>query len=165
MESVKMRSVLFVCTANRCRSPMAEALFKQEVARRGETAQWQIQSAGTWTEPGLPATQFSQMVMERRQIDLAPHRSQPVDGELLRAAGVILVMTQNHRESLLVEFPEIAGRVYLLSQLVDRKFDIEDPYGGSLADYEVCADDIQNILTHGWTRLIELCDRLASPPA
>ena len=77
---------------------MAEVLFKQEVVRRGEAGQWQIQSAGTWTEPGLPATQFSQVVMARRQIDLAEHRSQPVDGDLLRAADVILVMTHNHRE-------------------------------------------------------------------
>jgi len=158
-----MRSVLFICTANRCRSPMAEALFKQEVVRRGETAQWQVRSAGTWTEPGLPATQFSQMVMERRQLDLTQHRSQLVDGELLRTADIILVMTQNHRESLQAEFPEIAERVYLLSQLVDRKFDIEDPYGGSLDDYEICADDIQKILTNGWTRLAELSDRIASP--
>ncbi len=138
---------------------MAEVLFKQEVVRRGEAGQWQIQSAGTWTEQGLPATQFSQVVMARRQIDLAPHRSQPVDGELLRAADVILVMTHNHRESLQAEFPEIAERVYLLSQLIDRKFDIEDPYGGSLDDYEVCADDIQKILTNGWARLVELIDR------
>ena len=158
-----MRSVLFVCTANRCRSPMAETLFKQEVARRGEAAQWQIQSAGTWTEQGVPATQFSQIVMARRQLDLTQHRSQLVDGELLRTADIILVMTQNHRESLQAEFPEIAERVYLLSQLVDRKFDIEDPYGGSLDDYEICADDIQKILTNGWTRLAELSDRIASP--
>jgi protein-tyrosine-phosphatase len=138
---------------------MAEVLFKQEVVRRGEAGQWQIQSAGTWTEQGLPATQFSQVVMARRQIDLAPHRSQPVDGELLRAADVVLVMTHNHRESLQAEFPEIAERVYLLSQLIDRKFDIEDPYGGSLEDYEVCADDIQKILTNGWARLVELIDQ------
>jgi len=157
-----MRSVLFVCTANRCRSPMAEALFKQEVVRRSEAGQWQIQSAGTWTEAGVPATQFSQVVMERRQIDLTQHRSQPVDGELLRAADVILVMTHNHRESLQAEFPEIAERVYLLSQLIDRQFDIEDPYGGSLDDYEACADDIQKILTNGWARLVELSDRMVS---
>ena len=157
-----MRSVLFVCTANRCRSPMAEALFKQEVMRRSEAGQWQIQSAGTWTEPGVPATQFSQVVMERRRIDLTQHRSQPVDGELLRAADVILVMTHNHRESLQAEFPEIAERVYLLSQLIDRQFDIEDPYGGSLDDYEACADDIQKILTNGWARLVELSDRMVS---
>jgi protein-tyrosine-phosphatase len=139
---------------------MAEVLLKQEVARHGEALQWQIQSAGTWTEPGLSATQFSQTVMARRQIDLAEHRSQPVDAELLCAADVILVMTHNHQEALRAEFPEIANRVYLLSQLVDRSFDIEDPSGGSLDDYEVCADDIQNILTNGWAYLVELTDRV-----
>jgi protein-tyrosine-phosphatase len=139
---------------------MAEVLMKQEVARRGETRQWKIQSAGTWAEPGLPATQFSQAVMARRQLDLAKHRSQPVDGDLLRAADVILVMTRNHQEALQAEFPDIAPRTYLLSQLVDRKFDIEDPYGGTLDDYEVCADDIQNVLTNGWARLVELTDRV-----
>jgi protein-tyrosine-phosphatase len=141
---------------------MAEGLLKQEVARRGEALHWQIQSAGTWTEPGLPATQFSQTVMARRQIDLAEHRSRPVDGELLGAADVVLVMTHNHQEALNAEFPEVADCVHLLSQLVDRSFDIEDPYGGSLEDYEVCADDIQNILITGWTRLVELVDRAVS---
>ena len=85
-----------------------------------------------------------------------------MDGELLRAADVILVITHNHRESLQAEFPEIAERVYLLSQLIDRQFDIEDPYGGSLDDYEACADDIQKILTNGWARLVELSDRMVS---
>jgi len=155
-----MRSVLFICTANRCRSPMAEGLFKQEVARRGEALQWRIQSAGTWAEPDLPATQLAQTVMAQRQIDLTGHRSQPVDGELLREADVILVMTHNHQEALQAEFPEIAPRVYLLSQLVDRSFDIEDPYGGTWDDYAVCADELQSILTDGWPRLVELIDRV-----
>ena len=139
---------------------MAEVLMKQEVARRGEARQWKIQSAGTWAVPGLPATQFSQAVMARRQLDLAEHRSQPVDGDLLRAADVILVMTRHHQEALQAEFPDIAPRTYLLSQLVDRKFDIEDPYGGTLDDYEVCVEDIQNVLRNGWSRLVELTDRV-----
>lgn len=141
---------------------MAEVLLKQEVARRSAALHWQIQSAGTWTERGLPATQFSQTVMARRQIDLAEHRSQPVDGELLRATDIVLVMTHHHQEALQAEFPEIADRVYLLSELIDESFDIEDPYGGSLDDYEVCANEIQNILTYGWTRLVELTDRVVS---
>ena len=144
---------------------MAAALLWQQVSQRGEESQWQIRSAGTWTEPGLPATQFSQAVMARRQIDLTGHRSQPLDGSLLQAANVILVMTRNHQEALQAEFPEVGGKVYLLSQLIDRKFDIDDPFGGSLADYEVCADDIENILTHGLARLAELADRAVSTQA
>lgn len=139
---------------------MAEGLFKQELAHRGEETQWQVQSAGTWTEPGLAATQFSQMVMARRQIDLTQHRSRLVDSDLLRAAGVILVMTHHHQEALQAEFPEVADKVYLLSQLVDRNFDIEDPYSGSLEDYEACADELQHLIDNGFARLVELMDRM-----
>jgi len=144
---------------------MAAALLRQQVSQRGEECQWQIQSAGTWAEPGLPATQFSQAVMTRRQIDLTEHRSQPLDSSLLQAANVILVMTRDHQEALQAEFPEVGGNVYLLSQLIDRKFDIDDPYGGSLNDYEVCANEIENILTHGSVRLAELADRAVSAQA
>ena len=158
-DQIAPKSVLFVCTANQCRSPMAEALLKSLVARRGEADRWQIQSAGTWTEPGRPATQLSQVVMRQRNIDLSDHRSRLIDANLLVAASVILVMTRHHQEAIQAEFPEIQHKVYLLSQLVDRSFDIEDPYGGSLDDYELCATDLQNILTDGYDRLVELVDR------
>src|SRR5512139_359600 len=92
------RSVVFVCTANQCRSPMAEALLKSLAARRGEADRWQVRSAGTWAEPGRPATQLSQAVMRRRSIDLSGHRSHPIDAEILGAAAVVLVMTRNHQE-------------------------------------------------------------------
>lgn len=138
---------------------MAEALFKQEVARRGEAEQWRIQSAGTWAEPDLPVTQLAQAVMLSRQIDMTGHRSKPVDGELLRAVDIILVMTRHHQEALQAEFPESAPKVYLVSQLIDRSYDIEDPYGGTLDDYTACAAELQSILTDGWPRLIELIDR------
>ncbi len=158
------RSVLFVCTANQCRSPMAEALLKSLVARRGEADRWQIQSAGTWAEPGRPATQLSQVVMRRRKIDLSEHRSRPIDADLLAAASIILVMTRHHQEAIQAEFPATQHKVYLLSQLVDRSFDVEDPYGGSLDDYDLCATDIQNILTDGYDRLVELVERPEPAP-
>ena len=158
-DQIALRSVLFVCTANQCRSPMAEALLKSLVARRGEADCWQIQSAGTWTEAGRPATQLTQVVMRERNIDLSGHRSRLIDADLLATASVILVMTRNHQEAIQAEFPGIRHKVYLLSQLVDRSFDIEDPYGGSLDDYELCATDLQNILTDGYDCLVELCGR------
>src|SRR5512139_3295748 len=94
------RSVLLVCTANQCRSPMAEALLKSLAARRGEADRWQIQSAGTWAVPGRPATQLAQVVMRRRSIDMSSHRSRLIDADMLAAASVILVMTRHHLEAI-----------------------------------------------------------------
>jgi protein-tyrosine-phosphatase len=160
-DQIAPRSVLFVCTANQCRSPMAEALLKSLAARRGEADRWQIQSAGTWTEPGRPATQLSQAVMRQRSIDVSGHRSRLIDADMLGKAAVILVMTRHHKEAVQAEFPEIRHKVYLLSQLIDRSFDVEDPFGGTLDDYELCATDLQNILTDGYDRLVELAGRAA----
>ncbi len=158
-DQVRPRSVLFVCTANQCRSPMAEALLKALAAQRGETERWQIQSAGTWAEPGRPATQLSQIVMQQRKIDLSAHRSRPVDATLLTSADVILVMTRHHQEALQAEFPEVQSRILLMSQLIDRSFDVDDPFGGSVDDYELCATDLQNILTEGYDRLAQMSDQ------
>jgi protein-tyrosine-phosphatase len=158
-EPTPLRSVLFVCTANQCRSPMAAAIMNVLVAQRGEAARWQIQSAGTWAEPGRPATQLSQAVMQRRGIDLAGHRSRPVDAALLAEVAVVLVMTRHHQEALQAEFPAVQDKILLLSQLIDRQFDVEDPFGGSLDDYELCAADLQNILSAGYDRLAGIIDR------
>jgi len=140
---------------------MAEALLKSLAARRGEADRWQIQSAGTWTDPGRPATRLSQAVMRRRSIDLSGHRSHLIDADMLGKAAVILVMTRHHQEAVQAEFPEIRHKVYLLSQLVDRSFDVEDPSGGTLDDYDLCATDLQKILTDGYDRLVELAGRAA----
>jgi protein-tyrosine-phosphatase len=138
---------------------MAEALLKSLAVQRGEADRWQIQSAGTWAEPGRVATQLSQAVMRRRNIDLSEHRSRSVAADVLASADVTLVMTRHHQEALQAEFPEVQDKVLLLSQLVVRSFDIEDPFGGSLDDYELCATDLQNILADGYDRLAELIDR------
>ena len=115
-DQVAPRSVLFVCTANQCRSPMAEVLLKALVAQHGEADRWQIQSAGTWTEPGRPATQLAQAVLQRRNLDLSGHRSRPLEADLLASASLVLVMTRHHQESILIEFPEVSGKIHLLSQ-------------------------------------------------
>lgn len=158
-EQSPLRSVLFVCTANQCRSPMAAAIMKALAVQRGEAERWQIQSAGTWAEPGRPATQLSQAAMQQRSIDLASHRSRPVDAALLAEVDMVLVMTRHHQEALQAEFPAVQDKILLVSQLIDRQFDVEDPFGGSLDDYELCAADLQNILSAGYDRLAAMIDR------
>jgi protein-tyrosine-phosphatase len=160
-----MRHILFICTANQCRSPMAAGLLKQQIARLGQTEQWQVASAGTWAIPDRPATLLARTAMAEKAIDLSGHLSQSLDGELLRSADVILVMTRQHLEAICAEFPEVAGKTFLLSQLSGQMFDIDDPVQGTIDDYRRCANELQRILADGYARLTELADRGALPPA
>ena len=156
-----MRHILFVCTANQCRSPMAAGLFQQQIEQAGEADRWQIASAGTWAENQRTATTFARTTMTERNIDISGHRSRLLDGDLLRGVDVILVMTRHHREAICAEFPEVADRTLMMSQLIGQTFDIVDPVQGTLDDYRRCAADLQQILTDGYPRLVELADRTA----
>ncbi|GIV76574.1 MAG: protein-tyrosine-phosphatase [Litorilinea sp.] len=142
-------SVLFVCTANRCRSPMAEALLRLQVAAAGETGDWLIASAGTWAVDGQPAMPNTVAVMREWGVDLSHHRSRSLTPSLLQAFRLILAMTAGHQEALLTEFPECAPRLMLMSELIGRRFDILDPVTGPIEDYRNTARELDKILRQG----------------
>lgn len=154
-----MPTVLFVCTANICRSPMAAALFSQQLARRAAdfpADEWTIRSAGTWAGEGLPAARNSLEVLAQQGITLGAHRSHSLTEADLSAANVVLVMTRGQQEAIVAEFPRAAAKVVLLSQLAGPAYDIPDPYGGTKAEYEVCADDLRSLIEVGFERIVAL---------
>lgn len=153
-----MKSVLFVCTANQCRSPMAEALLKDKVARLGQSADWAISSAGTWAEPNRPATALAHKVMSKRGLTLETHGSRPIDKALLDSVGLVLVMTDGHREGLVADFPDYAKKIVLLSRMAGPAFDIEDPVGKSEADYQTCANELADLIERGFPRISQLAE-------
>ena len=133
---------------------MAEALFRVQVA--AEIQNWEIGSAGTWAQDGQSAARNAHIVMRSRAIDLSGHRSCLVTREILSAHQLILVMEQGHKEALMVEFPELRERIYLLSEMAGVTMDVADPIGGPLVDFEDTAFELERYLRDGFDRMREL---------
>jgi protein-tyrosine-phosphatase len=122
-----MPSVAVVCTGNLYRSPLAAAFLERLLRERG-FADWRIGSAGTWTASGqrLPddVIRYGQLL----GVDLREHLTRRVSRDLLCEFDLILVMERGQKEALMTEFPDLGGRVYMLTELLEgAAFDIPDP--------------------------------------
>ena len=149
-----MRVALFICTGNVCRSPMAEGLLNARIHRLGDDGKLVAHSAGTWALENQPASGHAITVMAERGIDISQHRGRTVTREDLSNADVVIVMTQSHRDALSAEFPESRAKLHLMSELKDRTFDINDPYGGTLPEYEQTAQELQDLVETGYNKII-----------
>ena len=124
-----MPSVLFVCTANRFRSPLAAACFRKvlEEGQNEDVASWMVGSAGTWAAPGQPVIPAVLIAAQKLGIELAAHRSARVSRQLLAEYDLILVMQASQKEALQSEFPALSDFIYLFSHVVERgSYDIPD---------------------------------------
>lgn len=161
-----MAKILIICTANICRSPVAAALLRDRLRQRG-LMDWQVGSAGTWVMVSRGASRYSVQVSARNGLDISGHRSTMVDEAYLREADLVLTMEDGHAEALRSEFAEQGYKVYQLSEMIGRVYNIADPYGGPLAEYERMYADLSEVIDGGLNRIITLAQDNAArrPPA
>ncbi len=140
-----MLKVLFVCTGNSCRSPMAAALFQKMTKDQGLDVE--VKSCGTSTLSGLSASKPAIEVLRREGIDISDHKAVPVNSQLVNWADIILVMEEKHKEEITEKFPQARGKVYLLTEFANReKKDIIDPIGKPPEVYEGLVLDLKYYL-------------------
>lgn len=139
------KTILFVCTGNTCRSPMAEWLFRH---RLGPDAGWIALSAGLSALPGGAASKETHEVLGELGIDASEHYSRPVSREWVDRSTLIAAMTEGHRAELLAQYPEAADKVRLLTEFGTggRVEDISDPIGQSVGVYRYTRDQIDRAI-------------------
>ena len=104
---------------------------------------------------GEPAASGSQAVMNTRGIDLSHHRARSVNQEIIQSFDLILTMQNGQKESMQFEFSDVSDHIFLLSEMVNEKHDIDDLYGGVYTEYEQAANEIEEYLLNGFETIIQ----------
>ncbi len=158
-----MPSVLFVCTADRFRSPLDAALFKHRLEQETGTQDWSVGSAGTWTKSDQLVIPPIKRIADHLDLDLSTHKSRTISRELFSCYDLILVMESNHREALLVEFPEMKDRLFLLSKVaVGQAYNIPDPHVQPGDTFQDIAVELHNLIDKGYQNICSLALQLHS---
>lgn len=152
-------TVLFVCAANQCRSPMAMVLFRDFVTRRKvKPNNWWIESAGVRAVSGYPASDFAIRAMKDIGLDLNDHHSQPVTESLLDEFNLILCMEREQKTFLRRNFPDAKEKILLISEIAGGTNDIWDPVGHALATYQETAKEMLVLFERGFNKILELSE-------
>lgn len=134
-------NILFVCTGNTCRSPMAAAIMEKIAVENDLDVL--IESAGLFANVGGTASEEAIEALDKMGIDLTFHQTKPITEELIEKSDIILAMTQAHKELLK---PMAGDKVYTLKEYAGESGDVSDPYGGDLEEYEETAKEIYDAL-------------------
>ncbi len=146
MSPSKRFKIVFVCTGNICRSPMAEGILRKRLSSK-VGSQAEVVSAGVAAAAGFPASENSVIACADEGVDISLHRSQPVSRLLLEESDLILAMEDHHADTIKNFAPDLVQNVELLARYGTEDNPaggIPDPIGGSLDEYRAARDQIRN---------------------
>jgi protein-tyrosine-phosphatase len=159
-----MPSVLFICTANQFRSPLAAACLRNVIELEKPAGPWRVESAGTWATAGLQAPELTLRVARKLGLrGLETHRTRQVDRELLSAFDLIIVMESGHKEAICQEFPAVRARTFMLSEILDGiAYDIPDPALAPEETYSI-SREIKTLIDRHASKIFKLAGTLCAP--
>lgn len=137
----KYSKLIFVCTGNTCRSPMAEAIYKN----MEWVSDMKVISRGLVVLFSEPINPKALVVLSKHELETVSHVSKGLKAADIDKDTLILTMTEKQKRKVLKEYPESA-RVYTIKEFAGEFGDVIDPYGGSLVDYEECYSELARLV-------------------
>lgn len=140
-----MKSIMFVCTGNICRSPMAHGYMQKKVYDLKKENEYLISSCGTNANQGEKATYNAVKAMESYGVDLTKHRATPIESSNIENYDLVFALTESHKTIILKIYPSLKDKVFTLKEYIDNKQiykNIDDPWGLDITVYNATAKDI-----------------------
>ncbi len=145
MPTGEKKTIIFVCTGNTCRSPMAAGAALDIVKQRYD-GRIEVFSAGIRATPGEPATPEAVEALGEMGIDLSEHRAQLLTPQHIQEADLVLVMTNEHKQVVEQLTPKAAGKVFLLTEYTGASGEVDDPLGQPLEVYQKYASRLYKLV-------------------
>lgn len=142
-----MKKIIFICTGNICRSPMANHYMQKKVKDLGKSDQYIIDSCGTYAVSGEMATKNAIEAMKVYGVNMENHRAKSIQELDLNEYDLIIGLTTTHKIAVQSLYPHISKKVYTLKEYAnpeEKYIDIDDPWGLSMQVYDSCAKEIVN---------------------
>jgi protein-tyrosine phosphatase len=138
---------------------MAATLLRHKIKSVTDGAAFSVDSAGLAAWAGQPASPEAVLTMAERGFSLTDHRAKQIDAAQIATNNLILTMTRSHKDSLLRLFPVARDKIFTLAEYAGGQVDVADPIGGTLLAYQVCADQLAQLVDLVWDKISRLAGK------